>query len=100
MRGLQTLGFSALCFFAIYSLIIQNSLKEQIVTLKEELLKEQIKAINCMDAISKQNEAFNSLKIEQKSKNLLNLHKIKNIYIKDNSCQTSLNAYKDLFNEN
>ena len=81
-----------LCFF-----VWQNSSLKQDLFLKDLALQQanlNLKELNL--AIEKQNEAFKNLQV-QKSK--VNTTAIKEITIKDSSCEAELRGYKELFKE-
>ncbi|WP_300692443.1 MULTISPECIES: hypothetical protein [Helicobacter] len=82
----------ALCFF-----VWQNSSLKQDLLLKDLELQQttlNLKELNL--ALEKQNKAFKNLQVQ---KSEVNTTAIKEIAIKDSSCEAKLKGYKDLFKE-
>ncbi|MCV3431392.1 hypothetical protein L8W59_05490 [Campylobacter lari] len=92
---------------AIFSLVVLSSFlffKNHTLTLENENLKLKSLHLNSeinvfKDKLKEQNKAIEKLKIELKPKEVLKeVLKVDKVFIKDESCQSELNAYKELFN--
>ncbi|MCV3392169.1 hypothetical protein L8V88_03915 [Campylobacter sp. IFREMER_LSEM_CL2101] len=92
---------------AIFTLVVLSSFlffKNHTLTLENENLK--LKSLHLSseinvfkDKLKEQNNAIEKLKIELKPKEVLKeVLKVDKVFIKDKSCQSELNAYKELFN--
>ncbi|MFY4691580.1 hypothetical protein ACOTVD_11180 [Campylobacter jejuni] len=92
---------------AIFALIALSSFlffKNHTLTLENENLK--LKALHFnneinvfKDKLAQQNNAIEKLKLDLKPKEVLKeVLKVDKVFIKDESCQSELNAYKELFN--
>ncbi|EJB5772679.1 TPA: hypothetical protein SBX51_001272 [Campylobacter coli] len=85
----------SVCGFLYYenhSLVLENNQ----LKLTKEYLKNEIKTNK--EQLLKQNKAFENLKLELKPKETLKeVSKVKEIFIKDKSCESELKVYKELF---
>ncbi|AJC90800.1 hypothetical protein [Campylobacter subantarcticus] len=97
-------GFEKIAIFALIALSSFLFFKNHTLTLENENLK--LKSLHLSseinvfkDKLKEQNNAIEKLKIELKPKEVLKeVLKVDKVFIKDESCQSELNAYKELFN--
>jgi len=94
----KNISFLILILVVISLLIKQDSLKNEIIALQKELISTQSQLIKCNSAIQNQNKQIEELRVEVKAKENKQIEKVRNIYIKDQSCTAELKAYKELFN--
>ena len=81
-----------LCFF-----IWRNSSLKEDLFLKELELQQTILNVQKLNlALEKQNEAFKKMQVQ---KTLIDTTAIKEIVLKDSSCETELRGYKQIFKE-
>lgn len=67
------------------------------LTKENEILKAKLDTANIN--LELQNERIKALSVEIKPQEIKEVERIKKIYIKDNTCESQLKAYKELFNE-
>lgn len=72
--------------------------KEEIAGLKKDLQLSKANVVALQEAITKQNKALESLRVEA-SKPPKEIEIIKEIKLKDSSCEAELRGYKQLFKE-
>lgn len=72
--------------------------KEEIAGLKKDLQLSKANVVALQEAITKQNKALESLRVEA-SKPPKEIEVIKEIKLKDSSCEAELRGYKKLFKE-
>ena len=72
--------------------------KEEIAGLKKDLQLSKANVVALQEAITKQNKALESLRVEA-SKPPKEIEIIKEIKLKDSSCEAELRGYKKLFKE-
>ena len=83
------------CICGLWVGFLKNEIKE----LESEILNLKVQNKECELSLIKQNTAILALKneISNKNANSEKIEAIKKIYIKDESCESELNAYKELF---
>ncbi|HEC1792056.1 TPA: hypothetical protein R1734_000352 [Campylobacter lari] len=97
-------GFEKIAIFVLVVLSSFLFFKNHTLTLENENLKLKSLHLNSeinvfKDKLKEQNKAIEKLKIELKPKEVLKeVLKVDKVFIKDESCQSELNAYKELFN--
>lgn len=79
-------------FFVVLSFFISYYINKE-----NELLKAKLDAANIK--LKLQNQKIQELSVEIKPAEIKEVERIKKIYIKDNTCESELKAYKELFNE-
>lgn len=84
---------SSFLFFKNYTLTLEN----ENLRLKSLHLNSQVETFS--KKLIEQNKAIEEIKIELKPKEVLKeVLRVDKVFIKDESCQSELNAYKELFN--
>lgn len=113
-KFLSIFGFGLAAFIGIIclNLFLENSKLESVNSIlsselkacnerQEQLTKDYAASSNNLNAcnahIALQNEAIKAAQVETKVKEPPAAIKIKNIYVKDKSCEAELRAYKELF---
>ncbi|WP_139452479.1 hypothetical protein [Campylobacter armoricus] len=97
-------GFEKIITYALVILCSFLFFKNHTLTLENENLKLKSLHLNSeinvfKNKLKEQNKAIEKLKIELKPKEVLKeVLKVDKVFIKDESCQSELNAYKELFN--
>lgn len=96
-------------FFVVFTLIATyiyiskeieiSSLLRDKASLQEDLIKEKTNFQACSNKLQEQNEKIENMKVEVTYQEPLQVEKIKNIYIRDSTCEAELKAYKELFYE-
>lgn len=93
--------FLSFCFLLISTKKNEiNNLKNKIIELQDINYKLLVDLKTCENKIFIQNEAIKKQEIIIKEAENTSLNKIRNVYIKDKSCLSELEAYKRLFDEN
>ena len=98
-NSLNFIGIALSIVYFIYLSLQISAKNSEIKTLKFDLEKAKFELFKCDKNLKIQNKAIKELEIKGAPKEPLNLEKIKKIYIKDESCQSKLKAYKELFDE-
>lgn len=91
---------AAILVLGIFYYLKDNELNEAVnknTSLSKKLLEETLKSSKCSDKLKEQNEAIHTSKIEIAYKEPEIIEKIRNIYIRDDTCVAELSAYKELF---
>lgn len=71
---------------------------EKIVTLQKlDLANDNLK--KCDAKVDEQNKKIEDMKVEVTYIEPKSIEKVKNVFIKDSTCESELKAYKELFNE-
>lgn len=97
-------GFEKIAIFVLIALSSFLFFKNHTLTLENENLKLKSLHLNSeinvfKDKLKEQNKAIEKLKLDLKPKEVLKeVLKVDKVFIKDESCQSELNAYKELFN--
>ncbi|MBZ7981958.1 hypothetical protein AVBRAN12640_05350 [Campylobacter sp. RM12640] len=88
-------------FYAVIIVLVLSNLAFYFVnndlSKENELLKTKLNAANIN--LDFQNERIKALSVEIKPTEIKEVERIKKIYVKDNTCEAELKAYKELFNE-
>lgn len=88
-------------FYAVIIALVLSNLAFYFVnndlSKENELLKTKLNAANIN--LDFQNERIKALSVEVKPQEIKEIERIKKIYIKDNTCESELKAYKELFHE-
>lgn len=79
-------------FFVVLSFFISYYINKE-----NELLKAKLDAANIK--LKLQNQKIQELSVEIKPAEIKETKRIKKIFVKDNTCESELKAYKELFNE-
>lgn len=67
------------------------------LTKENEILKAKLDTANIN--LELQNERIKALSVEVKPQEVKEVERIKKIFVKDNTCESELKAYKELFHE-
>lgn len=83
------------CVCGLWIGFLKNDIKE----LESEILTLRVQNKECELSLIKQNSAILALKneITDKNENSEKIEAVRKIYIKDESCESELKAYKELF---
>ena len=76
-----------------------DSVKDEKITIVEKLVEAEDELKKCNEKVEKQNKTIEDMKVEVKYIEPKTVEKVKNIYVKDSTCESLLNAYKELFDE-
>lgn len=76
-----------------------STLKSEYIEQSKEFLKAKDEIKKLDDVLQRQNRAIEDMRVEVAYIEPKAVEKIKNIYIKDSSCEAELRAYKELFDE-
>jgi cell division protein FtsB len=76
-----------------------KTLKDEKITTLEKLVKSEQELKKCEAKVNEQNQKIEDMKVEVTYIEPKSIEKVKNVFIKDSTCESELNAYKELFNE-
>lgn len=88
-------------YFVIAFLVITNAFSVFLnhdLSKRNELLNKELHLANAN--LELQNQKIQELSVEVKPVQVKEVERIRKIYIKDNTCESQLKAYKELFDEN
>lgn len=76
-----------------------KTLKDEKITTLEKLVKSEQELKKCEAKVNEQNQKIEDMKVEVTYIEPKSIEKVKNVFIKDSTCESELKAYKELFNE-
>lgn len=76
-----------------------KTLKDEKITTLEKLVKSEQELKKCEAKVNEQNQKIEDMKVEVTYIEPKSIEKVKNVFIKDLTCESLLKAYKELFNE-
>ena len=76
-----------------------KTLKDEKITTLEKLVKSEQDLKKCEAKVNEQNQKIEDMKVEVTYIEPKSIEKVKNVFIKDSTCESELKAYKELFNE-
>ena len=76
-----------------------STLKSEYIEQSKELLKAKDEIKKLDDVLQRQNRAIEDMRVEVTYIEPKSIEKVKNVFIKDSTCESELRAYKELFNE-
>ena len=76
-----------------------KTLKDEKITTLEKLVKSGQDLKKCEAKLNEQNQKIEDMKVEITYIEPKSIEKVKNVFIKDSTCESLLKAYKELFNE-
>ena len=76
-----------------------KTLKDEKIATFEKLVKAEQDLKKCDSKVDEQNQKIEDMKVEVTYIEPKSIEKVKNVFIKDSTCESLLKAYKELFNE-
>jgi len=76
-----------------------KSLKDEKISILEKLVESKEALKKCDSKLNEQNQKIEDMKVEVTYIEPKTVEKIKNVFIKDSTCESELKAYKELFDE-
>lgn len=76
-----------------------KTLKDEKIETLEKLVKSEQDLKKCEAKLNEQNQKIEDMKVEVTYIEPKSIEKVKNVFIKDSTCESELKAYKELFNE-
>ena len=103
LLDLKTIFFLLVATGLIFISLSQSSeiktLKDEKITTLEKLVKSEQELKKCEAKVNEQNQKIEDMKVEVTYIEPKSIEKVKNVFIKDSTCESELKAYKELFNE-